>query len=389
VELKAERTIAAGWMSGGWGGYRFIFTNKGTAPAQVTKWTARWHHGETPLGNPWGGDLSIEVKPGQEARKDEVGYLPPEIAEQAKPPIMRGSFTVVQEGMESELPFAIEIPVAVLPEPLKLIRGKTLGIELMESRFKTWANQERALRWLDGSYQAMIELTGYHPYDGALMIIREAPEHPWWAYAGNPVTMNTRFVPEQLADIDKGLMPFGWVHEIGHNFDVLGKWYIWDGASAEFQANFKLAYAFEHIPSQDFEVRWGGFRGGSYPAPSDQERRSGRAFVDAFFTLFGDAYLADPKRTWDTLSSDELHSFFQRLQVAYGWEPFRAWYREYSKLEAAGHAPPETAEGKINLIAAILIRETGVDLVPIFRRWRMPVTTERVEEMRQQYGLVR
>ncbi len=389
VSVLAESRIAAGWMAGGWGSYRFTFRNGSDEPAKITRWAVRWIAKGQPVGQPWGGALDLTVTKGKETVKDEIGYLPPEVAAAASPdaPIMRGTFTVVQGGRTSDEPFEIRIPEARLKGRLKMIRGKTLGLELMEGRFATWKNQKAALRWLDQSYQAMIDLTGYHPYEGKLMVIREAPEHPWWAYAGNPVVMNTKFVGDQLADIDQGLMPFGWVHEVGHNFDVHGPWYIWNGPAAEWQANFKLAYAFETIPDQTFRVRWSKFGGAAYPARHAEERKTGPQFVESFFLMLGDQYLADPARGWETLSSDEMHSFFQRLQRVYGWAPFKAWYRTYPRLAAAGKKPPETSEGKINLIAAILSKEIGVDLMPAFQRWRMPVTPDSIAAARRESGL--
>ncbi len=389
VTVKAESGLKAGWMAGGWGSYRFTFENASETPAKIVQWQAEWTAKGKRVGDAWSDKMDLSVEKGKAATKDDVAYLPEEEAKASAPGpnLMRGKFTVVQGAKRYDVPFELSIPTAVLPEKLELRKGKTLGLELMESRWKTWKSADKALRWLDESYQAMIELTGYTPFDGKLMVIQEAPEHPYWAYAGNPVVMNTKFVPKQLEDIDNGLMPFGWVHEVGHNFDVYGDWYIWNGPCAEFQANFKLAYAFETIPDQTFRVAWGGFGTKSYLAPTKDATRTGKEFVDAFFLLHGDPYLADPKRTWDSMSSDEIHSFFQRLQIAYGWEPFKAWYRTYQRLAKAGMKPPESADDKINLVAAILSTETRVDLVPVFQRWRMPVRAEKVAELRSRYGL--
>jgi hypothetical protein len=403
--LTAELTTKPGWMSGGWGGYRLSVKNPfDNQPVRILSWEAHWEAKGKRVGDPWKADLKGEQAPaGGTWTKNEVGYLPPEVVAAAKPqaPVMVGKVVVIYElnpgsrkytGTTLDLPFKITVPAATLPEKLKLIKGKTLGLELMESRYKNFPSAKRALKWLDEAYQAMIDLTGYHPFDGKLMVIQEAPEHPYWAYAGNPVVMNTKFVPQQIEDINKGLMPFGWVHEVGHNFDVYGKWYIWNGPSAEMQANFKLAYAFEVVEKKNtgsdaFKVKRGGFSGPSYPSVHKEETMTGRQFVDAFFTLHGDAYLADPKRTWDSMTSDEIHSFLQRIQVAYGWEPFKRMYRWYQLLENQGLKPPETDAGKVQLMAAILSLETKVDLVPIFQRWRMPVSKEDVAKMKSTYGV--
>ncbi len=378
-----------GWMAGGWGSYEFRLKNETDSPAKVVKFTACWEVAGEAFGDPWGEDRDVEVPSTGKATSRQVGYLPPEVVEKSKPgnAQMVGTVTVRLGDEDIELPFRLEIPAATLPEKLKLVKGKHVGLELMESRFKEFPAHERLLRWLDQSYLAMHELTGCTPYDGELVVIKEAPKHPWYAYAGNPVILNTAYVKSALKEASEGFILFGWVHEIGHDFDVFGKWYIWNGASSEWQANFKLGYAFEMIPDRSFKVQWGSFAGGAYKPPSRNTPVDGRQFVDSFFTFFGDSYLADPERKWDSMSSDELHSFFQRIVREYGWEPFKKWYRTYAWFEELGLDRPETPEEKINLIAAILSHHVGVDLVPVFQRWRMPVTAEQVETLHKRYPI--
>jgi hypothetical protein len=197
--------------------------------------------------------------------------------------------------------------------------------------------------------------------------------------------LNTDYVSETLKDFDDGFISFGWIHEMGHNFDVLGDWYMWNGPACEFQANFKLGYAFETIADQSFRIKWAYAPG--YPCPTKKEVMRGTDLIEKFFLSFGDQYLADPTRTWDTMSSDEIHTFFQRIQRIYGWEPFRQWYRTYRKLADRGMKAPEKAEDKINLVAAILSKNTKADLIPLFQRWRFPVTPEAVKAISDKYQL--
>jgi hypothetical protein len=297
-----------------------------------------------------------------------------------------GRLTITRDGESNQIPYALTVPGATLPQPLKEIDGKTVGIAVMASRYKTFKHVDRALAWVDECYQAMIDLTGEHPFDGERMIYKESPAHPWWAYAGKEMILNTDYVGSTLKEFDEGYLSFGWIHEVGHNFDVLGDWYIWDGPSAEFQANFKLVYATTNVPDQSFRIK-AAFQAPGYPARTPEQSLTGRELTDKFFLTFGDGYLADPKRTWTSMSSDEIHTFFQRLERVYGWEPFKRWYRTYRELSDSGQKPPATPEDKINLIAAILEKEIGVDLVPVFQRWRFPVTAEKVAAIREQYGI--
>jgi hypothetical protein len=388
VTLEAHLDQKGGWMPDGWGGYRITLTNVSVSSVKVVKWSAEWQVKGSRMGDAWGGDLDSAIEPGKTFVKAEVGNLPLDVYRAALPDSASivGSFTVVQDGHEYSLPYRIAVPGAKLPEPLKEIDGKTVGLRLMASRFKTFKHVDRTLKWIDQCYQAMIDLTGEHPFGGARMIYLEAPPHPYWAYAGKEMILNTDYVGSTLKDFDDGLISFGWVHEVGHNFDVLGDWYIWSGAAAEWQANFKLSYAMESIPDQSFRIKW-TFQAPGYPSPDKERRLTGHELVDKFFLMFGDGYLADPKREWTSLSSDEMHTFFQRIQVVYGWDVFKAWYRTYRKLADAGLKPPETPEAKVNLAAAILSRECHVDLVPVFARWRFPVSEESMKAAASLYGI--
>lgn len=62
-------------------------------------------------------------------------------------------------------------------------------------------------------------------------------------------------------------------------------------------------------------------------------------------------------------------------------------YRTYAKLEAAGKSPPDSPEKKVALLCGILSRQTGVSLVPLFRRWRLPIDGELIEQVLEAYGL--
>lgn len=390
ITLDAESTLPDGWMPGGWGSYRFRFRNGGSQPARVARWAAHWEARGEPVGQPWSADLALDLPAGSTITKDEIGFLPIDVVEAARPdhPVMVGSFRITQAGDEIELPFRIAIPGATLSEALVLLRGERVGVRLQRSRVDGWTGGDRALRWLDQAYAAMSDLTGVEPYGGALLTLDEAPPNPYYAYAGNPIVLNTRHVGGTLAEIAAGQMPFGWIHEIGHCFDVRGAWYNWSAIASEWQANWKLAYAFEQIEG-DWTIDWRKFRNPSFEHGRGDRWMRGSQFVDALFTTNGDAYLADPTRTWQSLTSDELHSLFQRIQRVYGWEPFRRWYRVYDRLAAAGSSPPGAVEDKIALAVAILERATEADLLPTFKRWRFPITRSTIDAQTTSYRLDR
>ena len=108
----------------------------------------------------------------------------------------------------------------------------------------------------------------------------------------------------------------------------------------------------------------------------------GRQFIEAAFLFEGDRFLMDPSLTYEM---DNTPSFMVRLAYAYGWDIYRTWFRTYKRMADGGHKPPETAEEKISLMAAILSEAAEVDLVPVFVRWRYPVTVQTVRAMYERY----
>ncbi len=291
VTLPAERTVEPkGWMRDGWGNYRFVLRNDGP-DATIVRWTAHWEAAGKAVGTSWGGDVDQPLPAGRSVTRDEIGNFPAAVVDAARPrdPEMVGAFTLRVGISEQSLPFHFAVPEAVLPEPLKTISGKTVALSLMASRFKEFKTADRALGWIDGFYASMIDLTGEHPFGGALMVYRESPEHPYWAYAGREMVLNTKFVGESVRGFDEGLVPFGWVHKVGHNFDeAIGPWHIWSGPCAEFQATFKLAYAVTRDPDTAFRIAW---RTGSpvYGQSAEARPLTGRELVDGFYGTFGDA----------------------------------------------------------------------------------------------------
>lgn len=257
----------------------------------------------------------------------------------------------------------------------------------MQSRFNQFKNADKAVRWMNQSYRAMEELTGGLPYDGNRVIFKESVEHSYWAYAGQEIILNTNFVESTLKDFDNGLLSFGWVHEMGHDFDDgIGEWYIWSGPAAEFQANFKLCYVIETIEDQSFKMSQ-TVKVPNFPLVEKSKKVSGIQMSHKSFLFFGDKYLSESKRSWESLSSDEMHSLFQRIQITYGWDAYKNWYRTYRELKEEGFSPPESKEDKINLIAAILSNVCSVDLIPLFKTWRLPVSKEKVELIEEKYKL--
>lgn len=385
--ITAESTPAGGWVSDGYGMLHFQFANQGATDQTVVKLSGQWHANGKPMREPWNWDVGQAVKAGETGTFKLQSWMPPNVADASQketPYVVVTATLKAADGTESTASTApVKVPIARLPEPLKLVKGKLTGIEVMESRYKTFNHTRQTLAFLDKAYAAMQELTGYTPYDGHVLVYRELPDNPSWAYAGDPIMINTRFVASTLEEWQRGEISFGWIHEMGHCFDF-GGWYIWNGAASEFQANFKLGYVLDTLVTSDSDMRirsWRPLVGGEKPVID------GRQFIDGHTLSAGDKYLADATRTWDTIGTDEIHAFFIRMVRAYGWDPFKRWYRTYQILEDKGYPKPEDAKARIQLTCAILTQTIGVDQQPTFALWRFPVTAEDAKAMTEKYEL--
>ena len=384
--VVAARGQTRGWMRGGWGNYSLSL--RATEPVTVVAWTARWTDPDgRPLpGDSWGESPGTAVRAGADWRTDEVGMLPEAVADAAKDRAeMRGTVTLRTATGLRELPYRLEIPTAKLLEPAVRRTGRRVAFELGKSRWAVFPSATKTLAIMDLAYDRMTDLTGGTPYDGRTVVFAESPPHFAWAYAGERVILNETFVGSTVKKWNVGLVSFGWVHELGHDFDTAGDWYLWNGAASEAHANLKAAYVFEKMP--DLRIEWHLGSPTYAPKGSEVVVRRASEWTRAFLGTFGDGYLGDSSKGWDDMSSDDVCSLFLRIRDVHGWEPLRHLYRSAERLRKAGVPPPATPEAKVAFVCAALSAKAGVDLTPAFRLWRAPIVRDDVESARTKYGL--
>lgn len=124
--------------------------------------------------------------------------------------------------------------------------GKYVTLELDYDTYLknniTMPNLERWMKHLDDAYEAYYELVGRKPANGQKIRIIDSTEYSAWAWAysnTNVIGWHKNHIKNELISIDKNDdWSFGILHEMGHLFDLDGRWNF-DG---EFFANFKMAY---------------------------------------------------------------------------------------------------------------------------------------------------
>ena len=390
----ADDTISAevkiwpeeGWMKNGWGKVFFTVENKTDNTVELVKSQMQWMANGNVMLDPWSNDFNTRIDAGQTQKQEIMAWYNPHVLEAAENKIgqIKGAIVYTVHDKEKSLDYVLDVPEATLAEPLKKVKGQYVTLNLMESRYDGIDNIDTIITGMDAVYQAMADLTGHRPYDAANVEYKECPRNFAWAYAGNPIVLNTSYVKESIDEYNSGLINFGWTHELGHDFDdSIGHWYIVTGEWAEFQANIKLSYAWETVAdgTGDFLVRLWEQGGSRTKLP----KVTGRQFNDSYFLTFGMGYLADSDRSWESLKSDELHSFHSLLVRRYGWDILKQTYRTYVAFNEKGLKPPKDKAEKVNLMCAVMSKAVGKDLSAVYQQWRMPVTAEGIKAAKEKY----
>jgi hypothetical protein len=388
LEVGALQHPPSGWIPGLEWNIQIRARNLGQAAVRTDSALAEFFVNGSSVGNPTRFRFAGEIRPNETfCQENNTVEFPADFMslKNEEKPVLKVTVLGNLNGSEITGEFELQVKVGELPEPHRLVKGKNVGLELMVSRFDNLSNLSEAMDFLDSVYESMAELVGQRPREGQLMVIREVPEFFAWAMAGFPILLNTTKVHETVRAFDKGRVPFGWVHEMGHNFEY-GYWYMYNGPACEFQANLKLAYAVEHL--------FAGASGFAVLHPwSPEDRRqgytNGRQWVDEHFLSVADVYLVDPARDWLSLSSDELLSLHLRLVRQYGWEPYRRMYRTYRELERVGLQKPQVNDPhEMTLLQmAILDRCLDADTTSICEMWKIPFSRRDIEAAGTTYRL--
>jgi len=388
LKVGAAQQPPSGWEPGLSSNIQLRTENTGDVLVSTKYATAQFFINNELIGEATRFDFVREIKPNKAAYQENNAIVfPREFAERIKdgPLFLRVRVFGSRNGKPIEGAFDMEVKISDLPGPLKLVEGRHVGLELMESNIDGVKNLEKTLDFLDEAYDSMAEFTGQQPLEGRMIVLREVPDFFAWAIAGFPILLSSKNVRKSITDFDEGKICFGWLHEMGHNFEY-GYWYMYNGPACEFHANFKVLYAIEHLFRGDtgFAVLH------SWKSEDDgRSYRDGREWSDHHFLNRGDAYLADPNRDWLSLQSNELLSFHLRLVRQYGWGPYRRMYRTYRAFNREGLPKPEenSATEMTKLQMAILGHHLGIDIVPILQQWRIPVTKEDIDEKMKSYRI--
>jgi len=156
--------------------------------------------------------------------------------------------------------------------------------------------------------------------------------------------------PSLLMKPSKGGANWGFFHEIGHNLQNLD-WVF--GGTTEVSCNFFSLYMFDRL------------LGGRDEAHSAIENVNTQKSMKKYF--------AD-RPDYEKWKKDAFLGLimFRQLQEAFGWESFKAFFREYQKL--ANQEERRNDQQKRDLWVKTFSTVTHQNIAPFFEKWGIPIS---------------
>jgi hypothetical protein len=216
---------------------------------------------------------------------------------------------------------------------------------------------------LDEVHDAMVDLVGTAPYNGARITVRSDASMYVGLLAGNPIRIGPG--GGWAAIVNSNGMDFGVPHELGHDFDFAPAAPLYVGSASfdngEQWANFKVLYAFDTLGPRypTLKIPWGG--------TAIALGQVGQRFIDE---RGAQNWINQGRTDYQNMSNDVYTGLLYTLVKRLGWAPFKCVFRVYH----SGSTPvPSTAEAKVALWANTLSTCANVDVTPDFRSWGFPV----------------
>ncbi len=180
---------------------------------------------------------------------------------------------------------------------------------------------------LQTAYKAYYDLTGSAPFYGDKINILENLRPAFLRYAaiaGNPINLSGNQISALQLFMNKDAVNFGWLHEIGHDFDngfdietgIIYK-YGWDFHD-EFWANTKMLYV---LDTTDVAADFNG------------EKVTSLAEILPQYKKNYDKWHTDSEGEFNDSYHDALTYIFGTIIQDIGWEPFIKAFHQYTAKE--------------------------------------------------------
>lgn len=196
--------------------------------------------------------------------------------------------------------------------------GRNIIVDLDDGYLSGNITPQNLSRWishLDDAYDAYYELVGTKPVNGSKITIKASDENYGWAwvYLSNSdptIYWKKDYISSELKVINStDTWSFGILHELGHLFDIDGRWNF----DAEFWANTKMVYVLETLNAKVF---------------MNNKLYTGSEITQYYYSGAGDgAYINTLGKSDPTFSGDALTYMFIQLKNQVGWNAFKSAFR--------------------------------------------------------------
>ena len=234
------------------------------------------------------------------------------------------------------------------PAPWAELQGEKFILTVPSSSIRNLGNPVELLEWWDTALQMQHDLSGYLPWTRVERAVFDVQISAGWMHSGYPFMAHLASVPNV---VDKDHMAtqgdWGMFHELGHNHQ-------WMAATlpgnTETTCNLFSAYIMTELVGIDL--------GAGHSAMSDVNRQSR---TETYFNA--GAHISQ----WSVWTALETHMM---IQEEFDWNIYTETFRHY--YNSSMPQPTNDAE-EYNYWAARISNETGMNLVPFFRAWGLPI----------------
>jgi hypothetical protein len=238
-----------------------------------------------------------------------------------------------------------------LPAPWAELEGEFFILTVPSIEIRSLDSVVELMNWWDTALQMEHNLSGYLPWTRVERAVFDVQISAGWMHSGYPFMAHTVSVPNVVNLSHMSTQgDWGMFHELGHNHQ-------WMAATlpgnTETTCNLFSAYIMTELVGVDL--------GAGHGSMSDSNRETR---TEGYFN--GGAQISQ----WSVWTALETH---MQIQEEFGWQIYTDTFSQYYN---ASLSQPSNDAQEYNSWAARISNETGMNLVPFFQAWGLPINAE-------------
>jgi hypothetical protein len=289
------------------------------------------------VGNTFGGLIYITFPP-----DSTFGMINVSIENAVQAPRYIAGVTTAQEWNMTQ---------RSLPAPWAELEGEFFILTVPSIDIRNLGTVVELMNWWDTALQMEHNLSGYLPWTRVERAVFDVQISAGWMHSGYPFMAHTVSVPDVVNLSHMSTQgDWGMFHELGHNHQ-------WMAATlpgnTETTCNLFSAYIMTELVGVDL--------GNGHSAMNDASRETR---TEGYFN--GGSQLSQ----WSVWTALETH---MQIQEKFGWQIYTDTFRQYYNTSMS---QPSNDAQEYNSWAARISNETGMNLVPFFQAWGLPINSE-------------